>query len=374
MSTTTTIAPPATASSGAGPHSRQSQKVGLSPGSLVHIGERRMDAPRITVIEYDDQVLTERVLPSLKDAKPHCRAHDDRKTVVWLNIDGLHNAQFIEQLGQLFGLHPLVLEDVMNVGQRPKLEEYDDCLFGVLKMLDVDQETEKVMLEQISFVLGADFVVTFQERDGDVFDGVRDRIRHHKGKIRKLGADYLAYALIDAIVDNYFVVVENMSELVEDVEQRLQDHPEKVDGNDIHILKREMLFLRRAILPAREVLGQLARHDENELISSGVEVYFRDVQDHVLQATESLETTREMLASLLDIFHSTQSNRMNEIMRILTVISTIFMPLTFLVGIYGMNFENMPELKWEYGYFLCLGALFLVGLGMFIYMKKTRWL
>ncbi len=366
MSTTTT--PPAAAGY------RQSQKAGLSPGSLVHIGERRMDSPRITVIEYDDQVLTVRELPDLKEAKAQCRAHAERKTVVWINIDGVHDASFIEELGQLFSLHPLVLEDVMNVGQRPKLEDYDDCLFCVLKMLDVDDNADKVMIEQISLVLGSGFVLTFQERAGDVFEGVRDRIKHHKGKIRKMGADYLSYALIDAIVDNYFVVLENMSGLVEDVEQRLHDHPEDVAANDIHILKRELLYLRRSILPAREVMGQLARHEENELISDSVDVYFRDVHDHVLQVAESLETTREMLTSLLEIFHSTQSNRMNEIMRVLTVISTIFMPLTFIVGIYGMNFEHMPELKWDYGYFLCLGVMAVVAVVMFLYMKRTRWL
>ena len=368
MTTTATIP------TGAAPGYRQSQQAGLSPGTLVHIGERRMDTPRITVFEYDDEVFSAREIPDLKGVGPQCRAHDGRKTVVWINVDGVHDARFIEQLGQLFSLHPLVLEDVMNVGQRPKLEEYDDCLFCVLKMLDVDGEADKVMIEQVSIVLGAGFVLTFQERAGDVFAGVRDRITNHKGKIRKMGADYLAYALIDAIVDHYFVVVEKLGELVEDVEDQLQDKPGKVDPNDIHILKREMLYLRRAILPAREVLGQLARHDENELISDTVDIYFRDVQDHVLQVTESLETTREMLTSLLDIYHSTQSNRMNQIMRILTVISTIFMPLTFIVGIYGMNFRHMPELEWEYGYFICLGVLAVVGVSMFLYMKKTRWL
>ncbi|MDP2340617.1 MAG: magnesium/cobalt transporter CorA [Deltaproteobacteria bacterium] len=371
----TTAAPPKTPTHNEPPLGhRQSKQAGLSPGSLVHIGERLMDTPRITCIEYDDQLLTVRVLPDLREAKAQCRAHPDRNTVVWINIDGVHEAHFIEELGALFGLHPLVLEDVMNVGQRPKLEEYDDCLFCVLKMLDVDDDSGVVMVEQISIVLGKGFVLTFQERAGDVFDGVRDRIKNHKGKIRKMGADYLSYALIDSIVDNYFVVLDNMSELVEELEQRLQDNPEKVGGNDIHVLKREMLYLRRSILPAREVLGQLARHDENELITDAVDVYFRDVQDHVLQASEALETTREMLGSLLEIYHSTQSNRMNEIMRVLTVISTIFMPLTFIVGIYGMNFEHMPELKWEYGYFVCLGVMVVVAAGMFTYMKRTRWL
>ena len=342
--------------------------------ALVHIGERRMDTPRITLIEYDEQVCTVQELPNLKEAKAHCRTHDDRNTVVWVNIDGLHDAAFIEELGRVFGLHQLVLEDVMNVGQRPKLEEYEDCLFCVLKMVDVDNATGKVMMEQISIVLGAGFVLTFQERDGDVFDSVRDRIKLHKGKLRKMGSDFLAYSLVDAIVDNYLLVLDNMTDLVDNIEQQIYSLNHQVNVHDIYMLKRELLMLRRWLLPAREVVGQLARHDESALINATVAVYFRDVHDHSLQVGESLETSREMLASLLDAYHSSQGNRLNEVMRVLTVISTIFMPITFIAGVYGMNFENMPELKSQAGYFACLGVMLVVAVALIGYMKKHRWL
>lgn len=333
-----------------------------------------MDAPRLTVYEYDDNVISVRELKSIDNAPEQCREYKERKTVVWINVDGVHDATFIEELGKRFGLHPLVLEDVMNVGQRPKLEEYEDCFFCVLKMLDVDDEQGQVMIEQISVVIGKGFVLTFQERSGDVFDSVRDRIKNHKGKLRKMGADYLAYALIDAVVDNYFVALDVMTEFVDDIEQRLQDDPGKIDAKEIYTLKRELLYLRRSLFPAREVLGQLARHDESEIIGDTVDVYFRDVHDHVLQVTDSLETTREMMVSMLDMYHSSQANRMNEVMRVLTVISTFFMPLTFIAGIYGMNFDNMPELHQSYGYYGCLVVMGVVGVGMLVYMKRKRWL
>jgi magnesium transporter len=232
-----------------------------------------------------------------------------------------------------------------------------------------------LLVEQVAMVIGRGFVLTFQERDGDVFDGVRERLRTGRGKARRMGADYLAYALIDAIVDHYFVAVDTMNSLVEDLEHRMQEPGAEADAAEIYMLKREVLFLRRNIAPAREVLGQLVRQeDENELISSAVDVYFRDVHDHVVQVNESLETLREMLVSLIDVYHSLQSSRLNEVMRILTVISTIFMPLTFIAGIYGMNFDNMPELHARFGYVACLLVMLITGVAMFFYMKRRKWL
>jgi magnesium transporter len=354
---------------------RQGPKAGLSPGTLVHIGERHMDRPRIRIFEYDDTVLVERELADLKDAPPRCRQHADRDTVVWVNIDGVHEASFVTELGRQFSLHPLLLEDVMNVGQRPKLEEYDDHLFIVVKMLDVDHAESRVLVEQVSMVIGRGFVLTFQERDGDVFDGVRERLRTGKGKIRRMGADYLAYALLDAIADHYFVAVDTMNGLVEDLEHRLQEDATPDDAAEIYTLKREVLFLRRSIGPAREVLGQLVRQEaENEVIGSAVDVYFRDVHDHVLQVNESLEILREMLVSMLEMYHSIQGSRLNEGMRILTVISTFFMPITFIAGVYGMNFDNMPELHAPWGYAACLVVMFVVSVAMLVYMRRKRWI
>jgi magnesium transporter len=353
---------------------RQSQKAGLSPGTLVHIGERHVDTARIAVMEYDDEVLSVRELPGIDDAPARCRAYKDRPTVVWINVDGIHDAALFEALGAKFDLHALVLEDVMNSSQRPKLEEYDDCHFCVLKMLDVDDDTDKIMIEQVSMVIGRDFVLTFQERAQDVFDGVRDRIKSHKGKIRKMGADYLAYALVDAIVDHYFTAVEHLNDKVESLETRIQSEREKVDFSEFYTLKRELAFLRRSLFPAREVIGQLARHEEDEIISPAVDVYFRDVHDHVIQVTDALDTSREMVISLLEMHHSLQANRLNEVMRVLTVISTFFMPVTFIAGIYGMNFDNMPELHHPLGYFICLGVMAVVGVAMAVYIRRNRWL
>lgn len=340
----------------------------------MHIGERHVDAARITVIEYDGDVLSVREIDKIDDAPVRCRAYKDRPTVVWINVDGIHDAAVFEAIGAKFGLHALVLEDVMNASQRPKLEEYDDCHFCVLKMLDVDEQHDKIMMEQVSMVIGRDFVITFQEREQDVFDGVRERIKSHKGKIRKMGADYLAYALVDAIVDHYFTAVEHLNDKVESLETRIQSERENVDFSEFYTLKRELAFLRRSLFPAREVIGQLARHEEDEIISPAVDVYFRDVHDHVIQVTDALDTSREMVISLLEMHHSLQANRLNEVMRLLTVISTFFIPLTFIVGVYGMNFDNMPELHHPYGYFLCWAAMAAVGIGMLFYIRRNRWL
>ena len=354
---------------------RQGQKAGLGPGALVHVGERRMDKPRIRVFEYSDTVLVERELADMTDAPTRCQQHADRNTVVWVNVDGIHEASFIDEIGRHFGLHPLLLEDVMNVAQRPKLDEYDEHLFCVLKMLDVDEGAERVLVEQVSIVIGRGFVLTFQERDGDVFDGVRERLRTGKGKIRKLGADYLAYALVDAIVDHYFVAVDTMNGLVEDLEHRLHENATAADAAEVYTLKREVLFLRKNIGPAREVLGQLVRQEStDDIIGSTVDVYFRDVHDHVLQVNESLEILREMLVSMLEMYHSIQGSRLNEVMRILTVISTFFMPITFIAGIYGMNFDNMPELHAKWGYVGCLVLMVGVSVGMLVYMRRKRWI
>ncbi len=334
-----------------------------------------MDKPRIRVFEYDDAVLVERELADMREAPPRCRAHADRNTIVWVNVDGIHEASFVDDIGRHFGLHQLLLEDVMNVAQRPKLEEYDDHLFCVLKMLDVDADADCVLVEQVSIVIGRGFVLTFQERDGDVFDGVRERLRTGKGKIRRMGADYLAYALVDAIVDHYFVAVDTMNGLVEQLEHRLQQDPTPADAAEIYTLKREVLFLRRNVGPAREVLGQLVRQEaEEQIISGAVDVYFRDVHDHVLQVNESLEILRDMLVSMLEMYHSIQGSRLNEVIRILTVISTFFMPITFIAGVYGMNFDNMPELHTKWGYAACLAVMLAVSIGMLVYMRRKRWL
>ena len=354
---------------------KQGKKAGLQPGSLVHIGEAAPELQRITVIEYDADTHEVRSPESLEDEPAGCRHLKNPDSVVWVNVDGISGAEAIATLGQRFGLHPLVLEDVMNAGERTKLEEHDDCLFAVLKMLAVDDKTELVLVEQVSLVLGRGFVISFQERTGDVFEGVRDRIKQNKGRIRKMGADYLLYALMDAIVDHYAVVLDAMAELVEDMERLLQESPASVAVNDLYLLKREVMFLRRQIAPARELFAELSRQgDDDKLLSPAVDVYFRDILDHSTRATEHVDALRDMTGAMVEMYHSIQSARLNEVMRVLTVISTIFMPLTFIAGIYGMNFDNMPELRAPQGYFICLGVMVAIAIAMLIYVRRSKWL
>lgn len=344
------------------------QQSGLPPGALVHIGERKIDEPKITITEFDEGFYSSREVKAF-----HEETHDPAR-VTWINVDGVHDAKTIEDLGRCFGLHQLVLEDVMNTSQRPKLEEYDDCLFIVLKMLDVDQRSSQIMVEQISLVIGKSFVLTFGERSGDVFDAVRDRIKKSLGRIRKQKADYLAYRLIDAIIDNYFVALDTMSDLLEGVEEKITLDPTRVDARELHTLKRETLFLRKAIHPARELLGTLARIEESEFIQPGTLVYLRDVADHAMQVSETLESQREILASMLDVYHSALSNRMNEVMKTLAIVSTIFIPLTFVAGIYGMNFDVMPELRHPWGYPTVLILMGVAVVGMLYWLRRKRWI
>jgi magnesium transporter len=356
-------------------HLHQSKKVGMLPGSLVHIGQAAPMASRISVIEYDVEHHAERDVEDLGKEPNGCRRHTDPGSVVWVNVDGNSNADTIAALGDRFGLHPLVLEDLMNAGERTKLEEHDDCLFVVLKMLAVDEKDDIVVVEQISLILGRGFVLSVQERAGDVFDAVRERLRQNKGRIRRMGADYLLYALIDAIVDHYAVALEAMAGLVEDMDEVLQESPARVGITDLYLLKREVLFLRRQIAPARDLFAELNREgSEQSLISSAVDVYFRDVLDHCTRATEHADLLREMTMSMVDMYHSLQSARLNEVMRILTVISTIFIPLTFIAGVYGMNFDVMPELRHPLGYYICVGVMAVIAIGMVVYVKRNRWL
>ena len=348
---------------------QQAQKSGLPPGSLVHIGEQRTATPRITVTKYDAQCCETHEVKEFAECELHLPTDG---SVTWVNVDGIHEPGAIETLGRLFDLHPLLLEDVMNAGQRPKMEEYDDCVFIVLKMIYNDEKTEKIVVEQVSFVLGKRFVLSFQEREGDVFDGVRERLRVGKGRLRRSGADYLAYALIDSIVDNYFIVLEEMGDLVEELETEITTMPRKGTIQELHLLKREALFLRKAVWPARDVIGSLGRL-EGGLVAEATAPYLRDAYDHVVQVAETIEVIRDVLSSLLDVYLSSLSNKANEIMKVLAIISTIFIPLTFVAGLYGMNFKYMPELEQPWGYPVVLVLMFGMALSMIVYFKRQRW-
>lgn len=348
---------------------KRSRKSGLPPGTLVHIGEKKTEEIKITVMDYDETSCREEQFTSIEA----CFVFKDKPSVTWINVEGLHNIENIQKLGDCYGFHPLVLEDILNTDQRPKMEDFEEYVYIVLKMLHNGKSSQTVT-EQISLILGPNYVISFQEGiEGDVFNSIRERIRTGKGRIRSMGADYLAYSLIDAIVDNYFVIIEKMGERIEDLEDELVKNPITRTVHEIHTLKREMIFLRKAVWPLRELINSLQR-GESSLIKESTRVYLRDIYDHTIQVIDAIETSRDMLSGMLDIYLSSMSNRMNEIMKFLTIIGTIFIPLTFIVGVYGMNFEHMPELKWRWGYFVLWAVMSGMAVFMLLYFKKKKWL
>ncbi len=348
---------------------RRSQKVGLSPGTLVHIGEKKAEKVKITLIDYDESRFQEREVGTVEECFP-CR---EEPTVTWINVDGLHQPAVIEALGKHFGLHPLVLEDILSTGQRPKMEDFEDHIFIVVRMLSYNEKKGETEDEQVSLILGRHFVISFQETEGDVFDSIRARIRNGKGRIRRMGADYLAYALIDAIVDHYFVVLERLEDRIEALHEELVANPAPTTLQEIQHLKREMIFLRKSIWPLREVISGLQR-GESTLFQETTRIYLRDVYDHAIQVIDTIETFRDMISGMLDIYLSSLSHKMNEIMKVLTIIATIFIPLTFIAGIYGMNFEYMPELRWRWGYFAVVALMFVIAGLMLVYFRRKKWM
>jgi len=348
---------------------KRSKKAGLPPGSMVHIGEQKTDAMKFSVLDYDEQNCSETTLTQIEQ----CFVYRDKPSITWVDVEGVHDIQALEKLGHCFGLHPLVMEDIFNTDQRPKIEDYGDYLYIVLRMLTNGSESGEISSEQVSLILGENFVLSIQEgAKGDVFEPVRTRIRNSKGQIRRLGADYLAYSLIDAVVDNYFIILEKIGERVELLEETLISEPGPETLHMIHNLKREMIYLRKSVWPLREVVSGMQRRD-SILIRESTGYYLRDVYDHTIQVIDTIETFRDMLSGMLDIYLSSISNRTNAVMKVLTVIATIFIPLTWIAGVYGMNFKNMPELEWHYGYPAVWLAMFVVAIGMVIYFKMKKW-
>lgn len=349
-------------------HKRRSVKSGLPPGTLVHIGNDSERSAKISVIGYAPDRFEERQFSRIDQYL----ADSCTGAVVWVNVEGIHDVELIRALGEKHAFHPLVLEDIVNTVQRPKIEEYDNYLFIVLKMLHPAEASFRS--EQLSIILGPDYLFTFQEGlTGDAFDAVRDRIRTGKGKIRDLGADYLAYSLIDAIVDGYFSVLEVFGERIVDLEEALTLAADQRSLHRINGMKKEVIFLRKSVWPLREAISFLERGDSH-LLRDGTRLYFRDVYDHTVQVIDTVETYRDLLSGMLDLYLSSVSNRTNEVMKFLTVIGTIFMPLTFLVGVYGMNFKHFPELEWPNGYFILWGVMIALALLMVAYFRKKRWL
>jgi magnesium transporter len=348
---------------------RMARKVGMPPGSLVYTGEKGNLPAKITITRYNEQTITERQLGAFTE----CQLVGDPGEVTWINVTGISKVTDLENLGECFKIHPLVLEDILEVGQRPKVEDYDDYLYIVLNSIRPVAEGEELAAEEISLVLGPHYLLSFYAGDGDIYAPIRERLLQAKGRIRKLGADYLAYSLIDLVVDNYFVELEKFGDQVESLEDEVVANPSPQTLRDVHRFKNDMIMLRKSLWPLREVIARLERR-ESPLISESLGNYFRDVYDHTIIAIDTVETYRDILSGMLDIYLSSMSNRLNSIMKVLTVIATIFMPLTFITSLYGMNFKNMPELQWEYGYFMVLGMVVVIALSMIEYFRRKHWL
>jgi magnesium transporter len=345
-----------------------SEKAGTSPGTLVHIGERRAEKTRIRIMDYDVGQIREKEVEEIEE----CFPFKEEPTVTWINIDGLHDVGLIEKIGRHFDVHHLILEDIVHCGTRPKIEEFDTFTFIVFKMLDYDEETDGIVDEQFSIILGQNFVLSFQEREGTVFNPLRERIRNAKNRIRRKGAEYLTYALIDTVVDNYFLILETLGDKIDELDEELLTSMAQETFQAINRMKRKLITLRRAVNPLKELINTVQK-EEFDLINERNVIFFKDIHDHAVQIQETIDTFRELTSGLHDIFLNNVNNRTNEIMKTLTITATIFIPLTFVAGIYGMNFKYIPELEWRWGYFGFWGLIIgIVGI-MFCYFKRKNW-
>jgi magnesium transporter len=342
---------------------------GLEPGTLVHVGAIRPQETRVTVLRYGDGAVKEEAI----DLADGCPVIEAGPGVTWINVIGVHEGNVLERLGECFGLHRLVLEDIMNTDQRVKVDDFGDYLYLVLKTIEWREAEQEIAAEQISLVLGPNFVISCQEADPDCFRGLRERLLSGMARASTMGADYLAYALLDVVVDRYFEALEKLGDQVEDMEGGVVDDPSPELLQQIHRLKREMVFLRKATWPLREVVGALERR-ETALISDAVGPYLRDLYDHTIQVIDTIEALRDITSGTLDTYLSSISNRLNVVMKLLAVIGTVFMPLTFIAGVYGMNFQHMPELRWSWGYPLVLAAMAGIAGWMLWAFRKRGWL
>lgn len=345
----------------------ETNKTGAPPGTIVYYGEDQTDKVKITLIEFNETEFIEKEFFDLSE----CMEHVDPSMVKWINVDGIHDVKLIEKIGKHFNIHPLTLEDIVNTNQRPKFEDYDNYVVSIMKMIYYDTELHA---EQLSVVLMQGMVISFQEvHGGDAFDLIRLRIRNGKGRIRKMGADYLAYALIDAVVDCYFSILEKIGDKIEILEDELMLDPTKETMQQLHHMKREMIFVRKAVWPMRELINNLER-SETELINPTTDIYLRDVHDHTIRVIDTVETYRDLLSGMMDIYLSSVSNKMNEVMKVLTIITTIFVPVTFIAGVYGMNFEFMPELHSHWGYAFAWIIMLSIMISLVFYFRKKKWL
>ncbi|WP_297336671.1 magnesium/cobalt transporter CorA [Algoriphagus sp.] len=348
---------------------RATHKVGLPPAALVFTGDQKQEQVFINLITYDEvEFLEERI--ELHQLEPHLKA---QKKVVWVDVVGLHDVTLLEELGKLFGIHKLTLEDILSVEQRPKMEVFEDYIFATLKMIQCNAPEAPILEEQVSFLMEQNILITFQEKEGDVFQFVRDRLLDPKRAIRQRRTDYLLYALLDAVIDNYFTVMENIGERIENLEQQAMLEPGNETLNALYLQRKEMMDLRRSVYPLREVIGSFDKYAEHK-ISPEVRPFIRDLYENTIQVIETIEVFRDMSSGVLDLYMNSLSNRMNNVMKVLTIISTIFIPLSFVAGVYGMNFEYMPELTWHYGYFYVLAGMGIATVGMLGFFRWKKWI
>jgi magnesium transporter len=345
------------------------KSAGSPPGTLVHVGEKKTDETRLALLHFDADTLLERSLEHVDEALPLLKPG----TTTWINIDGIHDISLMENIGKEYGIHPLTLEDILNTTQRPKAEAFDDYFFIVIKMLRYDAEKDLILAEQVSLILGKTVLISFQEDVGDVFAPVRERIRKGKGRIRTGGCDYLAYALIDAIVDNYFVILEKVGQRLEAMEETIDADPDADILDEIHAIRHELIYLRKQVWPLREIVAHLQKEGE-PFIGEATGLFLRDVYDHTIQTIDTIESFRDILSGMQDLYLSIISNRMNEVMKVLTIMATIFIPITFIAGVYGMNFSHMPELTWRWGYPAVWLVMLAVVVGMVAFFRRRKWL
>jgi magnesium transporter len=350
------------------------KKKGMSPGSLIFTGEQKSEEVIISLFDYSSGGFIEKNISDLNELEEY----KNNSNITWINIVGLHDINVLEKIGNIFDIHPLVLEDILNVSHNPKIEDYEHFLFLVIKMINYKEDSNCLDIEHVSLILGKNYIITFQEKRGDVFDPIRERIRTAKGLVRKYNEDYLAYRLLDSIIDNYFSVLENFDERIEDIEDQILGQPDDLSLEEIHNLRKELIKLRRAVSPLREMIFTIEKEKFN-FIQKTTYIYLRDLSDHIKQIIDTIENYREFINGLLEVYLSNASHKMNEVVKLLTIISTIFIPLTFVVGIYGMNFKtdasrwNMPELDWAFGYPFVMGLMVFIAVTLIIFFKKKKW-
>ena len=347
---------------------KTSAKVGLPPGSIIHVGEQKIEKVKITLTEYDEKNVEICEINSVEEIDPYT----DTPQVTWVNVCGLHDTELIKQIGEKFNIHPLVLEDILNTETRPKIEITDSYIFIAMKMLSYNKSEDQVDTEQVSFILGNSFVFSFLEKSDSVFKPIKDRITEQFGRVRKQPSDYLFYALMDVVVDQYYLVLEQIEQNIESLDDEVTTNSDRSQIEKIYTLKNKILLTRRSLWPLRDIFTRLTR-EETKLINKKIVPYLRDLLDHTMHITETIEFQREITISLMETHLSMMSYKMNEVMKVLTVIATIFIPLTFIVGIYGMNFPNMPEMKWPWAYFALWGVMISVVLFMLFYFKRKKW-